>query len=168
MKKLNRDEITLAICIALFPPIWAVLAPKLGVTTGAVALICAGVYAAAGNREELALPMSLAFLAGDGWAVLALKLMEALPLGESASLFVTLFFMGGVAVVIASLLPKLFFCPAWLCGWAIGLTILGPVAAADRGSLPVQIGAAMLAGVLYVGLAVERIRRRLAAVGRKE
>ena len=33
---------TLALCIALLPPIWAVAAPYVGVTTGAVALICAG------------------------------------------------------------------------------------------------------------------------------
>lgn len=37
----NRNNLTLALCIALFPPIWAVLSPKLGIEVGAVALICA-------------------------------------------------------------------------------------------------------------------------------
>ena len=159
--KLNRENLTLALCIALFPPIWAVLSPHFGVTVGAVALICAGVYAAAGNRTELALPMSLGFLAGDCWAILALYLMAWLPLGESGSVFVTLFVMGGLAVLIASLLPKVFYCPSWLCGWAIGLTVMGPLGPGRLGSMPLQIGAAMLAGVWYVGVAVEWIHQKL-------
>ena len=157
----NRDNLTLALCIALFPPIWAVLSPKLGIEVGAVALICAGVYAAAGNDEKLAVPMSLAFLAGDVWAVLALHLMAALPFGQSLALFVTLFVMGGLAVLIASGLPKLFFCPAWLCGWAIGLTVMGPMDLHALGTMPLQIGAAMLAGVWYVGVLVERIHQKM-------
>ncbi|MBO6013840.1 MAG: DUF1097 domain-containing protein [Oscillospiraceae bacterium] len=162
MKKLlNRENLTLALCIALFPPIWAVLAPHLGVQTGAVALICAGVYAAAGNQVKLAVPMSLGFLAGDAWAVLALWVMSLLPFGESLTLFLTLFVMGGLAVIISSLLPKVFYCPAWLCGWAIGLTILAPAGLGAVGTTPWQIGAAMLAGIWYVGVLVEWIHQKL-------
>ena len=162
MKKLlNRENLTLALCIALFPPIWAVLAPHLGVQTGAVALICAGVYAAAGNQVKLAVPMSLGFLAGDAWAVLALWGMSLLPFGESLTLFLTLFVMGGLAVIISSLLPKVFYCPAWLCGWAIGLTILAPAGLGAVGTTPWQIGAAMLAGIWYVGVLVEWIHQKL-------
>ena len=159
--KLNRENLTLALCIALFPPIWAVLSPHFGITVGAVALICAGVYAAAGNQTKLALPMSLGFLAGDCWAVLALHMMAALPLGESGSVFVTLFVMGGLAVLISSLLPQVFYCPSWLCGWAIGLTVMGPMDLGNLGSMPLQIGAAMLAGVWYVGVLVEWIHQKL-------
>jgi len=108
MKRLTRPVWTLALCIALFPPIWAVLAPYLGVTTGAVALICAGIYVAAGNEKRHALPMSLGFLAGDFWAVSALWIMERLPWSPSLELFLTLFFLGGAAVLIASCLPRLF------------------------------------------------------------
>jgi len=158
---LNRENLTLALCIALFPPIWAVLSPKFGVEVGAVALICAGVYAAAGNRTELAVPMSLGFLAGDIWAVLALHLMALLPFGGSGNVFVTLFLMGGLAVLIGSLLPKVFYVPSWLCGWAIGLTVLGPMELGSFGNMPVQIGAAMLAGVWYVGVLVEWIHQKL-------
>ena len=32
------DNLTLAFCIALMPPIWAVLAPHIGVSTGAAVL----------------------------------------------------------------------------------------------------------------------------------
>ena len=160
-EKLNRENLTLALCIALFPPIWAVLSPKFGIQVGAVALICAGVYAAAGNRTELAVPMTLGFLAGDVWALLALRMMELLPFGQSASLFVTLFVMGGAAVLISSLLPKIFYCPAWLCGWAIGLTVMGPMEIKALGSMPIQIAAAMFAGVWYVGVLVEWIHQKM-------
>ena len=160
-EKLNRENLTLALCIALFPPIWAVLSPKFGIQVGAVALICAGVYAAAGNRTELAVPMTLGFLAGDCWAVLALWMMQLLPFGGSASVFVTLFVMGGAAVIISSLLPKVFYCPAWLCGWAIGLTVMGPMELKSIGNMPIQIGAAMVAGVWYVGVLVEWIHQKM-------
>jgi len=160
-EKLNRENLTLALCIALFPPIWAVLSPKFGVEVGAVALICAGVYAAAGNRTELAVPMTLGFLAGDCWAVLALWMMQLLPFGGSASVFVTLFVMGGAAVLISSLLPKIFYCPAWLCGWAIGLTVMGPMELKSIGNMPIQIAAAMFAGVWYVGVLVEWIHQKM-------
>ena len=161
--KLNRDNLTLALCIALFPPIWAVLSPYIGVQTGAVALICAGVYVANGNKEQDALPMSLGFLAGDLWAVLALYVMEALPFHPDAELFAVLFVLGGLAVMISSLFPAWLYCPAWLCGWAVGLTIMAPGGFQGIGTLPLQIGAAMLAGVWYVGVLVERIHRKFAA-----
>ena len=161
MKRLTRPVWTLALCIALFPPIWAVLAPDLGVTTGAVALICAGIYVAAGNERRHALPMSLGFLAGDFWAVSALWIMERLPWNPSLELFLTLFFLGGAAVLIASCLPKVFYLPAWLSGWAIGLTVLAPGGLSAMGSLPIQIAAAMLVGVWYVGVGVDAIQQLL-------
>ena len=106
MKNWNRETLTLALLIALLPPLWAVLAPTLGVQTGAVALICAGVYVAAGNDRKKALPMSLGFLAGDAWAVGALWVMELLPFGGNGNLFVTLCLMGALAVLIASALAS--------------------------------------------------------------
>ena len=167
MNRLNRETLTLALCIALFPPLWAVLAPFIGVQTGAVALICAGVYVAAGNDRRKALPMSLGFLAGDLWAVLALWIMETLSWNESLELFLTLCVMGGAAVLIASALPKLFFCPAWLCGWAIGLTVLAPIGLESIGSYPVQIAVAMLVGVWYVGVFLDAVHARLRGSGKE-
>lgn len=161
MKKLNRDHLTLALCIALFPPIWAVLAPHIGIQTGAVALICAAVYSANGNNEKDAPRLSLGFLAGDLWAVLAIWIMDQLPINPEVELFMTLFTLGGVAVLICSLLPKLFHMAAWLGGWAIGLTIMAPAGWEGVGSFPIQIGAAMLVGIWYVGVLVERIHQKM-------
>ena len=45
-----------------------------------------------------------------------------------AELYLTLFVMGGLAVIIGSVFEKFIFVPAWLCGWAIGLTIMAPIA----------------------------------------
>lgn len=161
MKKWNRETLTLALLIALLPPLWAVLAPTLGVQTGAVALICAGVYVSAGNDRKKAVPMSLGFLAGDAWAVLALWVMSVLPFGGNGNLFVTLCLMGALAVLIASALPRVFFLPAWLCGWAIGLTVLAPMGLGNLGTTPLQIAAAMLVGVWYVGMALDAVHRKI-------
>ena len=161
MKNWNRETLTLALLIALLPPLWAVLAPTLGVQTGAVALICAGVYVSAGNDRKKAVPMSLGFLAGDAWAVLALWVMSVLPFSGNGKLFVTLCLMGALAVLIASALPRVFFLPAWLCGWAIGLTVMGPMELKLLGTTPLQIAAAMLVGVWYVGVALDAVHRKI-------
>lgn len=161
-KKIRRINIlTLAFGIALMPPIWAVLAPYIGVSTGAVALICAGLYVANGNKRQDALKISVGFLLGDIWAVLAVWIMELLPWNPNVELYITLFVMGGLAVIVGETLPKFIFTPSWLCGWAIGLTIMGPVKAAELGTLPIQIGTAMLSGVLYVGVGVDAFQKVL-------
>ena len=161
MKRWNREDLTLALCVALLPPIWAVFAQRVGITTGAVALICAGVYAAAGNDRKKALPMCLGFLASDAWAVLALFCLSILPLQEDLKLFCVLFVMGGAAVLISTALPKIFYCPAWLCGWAIGLTIMGPMGFGGLGTMPLQIAIAMLVGVLYVGVLLDWVHQKI-------
>ncbi|MBQ3663125.1 MAG: DUF1097 domain-containing protein [Clostridia bacterium] len=161
MKKLTRPEWTLALCIALFPPIWAVLSSHVGVQTGAVALICAGVYTAANGDKKRAVPISLGFLAGDIWAIFPLWIAKKLSWNPDLELFCTLFVMGGVAVLIASAFPKVFYLPAWLSGWAIGLTIMSPLGFDSIGSYPVQIGISMLVGVWYVGVFLDALHRFL-------
>ena len=91
-KKLNI--LTLALGIAALPPIWAVLAPFAGITTGAVALICAGLYVTNGNKNSDALKITLGFLCGDCWAVLAIFIMEKLTLNPNLELYGTLFILG--------------------------------------------------------------------------
>ena len=164
----NREErvniLTLALGIALLPPIWAVLSGHIGVTTGAVALICAGVYVANGNKRSDALKIFIGFLLGDLWAFIAVHVMNALKINPDLELFLTLFTMGGLAVLIGSLAPKWIFTPAWLCGWAIGLTIIGPLPVDQIGTLPLQIAAAMAAGVFYVGVGVDAFQRWIAGL----
>lgn len=151
--------LSLALGIALLPPIWAVLAPYIGVSTGAVALICAGLYVTNGNKRCDAFKIAAGFLLGDLWAVCAIWIMEKLPFHPDAELYVTLFVLGGLAVIIGESFAKYIFLPAWLCGWAIGLTIMGPLPVAELHTLPVQIGAAMLAGVVYVGIGVDAFQK---------
>ena len=157
----KAQTLTLAFCIELLPPIWAVAAPYLNVTTGAVALSCAGLCAANGDKASDAGRISAGFLLGDAWACLALWIMDRLPLGADLNLFCTLFVLGGLAVLLSALVPRFIFCPAWLCGWAIGLTILSPVGFAEMGSLPIQIGVAMLVGVWYVGVFLNIVQKQL-------
>lgn len=158
-KRINM--LTLAAGIAAMPPLWAVLAPYIGVDVGAVALICAGLYVANGNKRQDAFKVCTGFLLGDLWALTAVWVMETLPWNPNAELYLTLFVMGGLAVIIGETFGKLIFTPAWLCGWAIGLTIMGPMKLEQIGSLPVQIGAAMVVGVLYVGVGVDAFQKLL-------
>ncbi|MCF0132247.1 MAG: DUF1097 domain-containing protein [Blautia sp.] len=155
------NKLTLALGIALMPPIWAVLSPYIGVTTGAVALICAGLFVANGNQRCNALKIIIGFLLGDLWAVIAVTVMEKMNLNPNVELYMTLFVMGGLAVLIGETFPKWIFTPSWLCGWAIGLTIMGPLTTAEIGTLPIQIGVAMIAGVLYVGIGVDAFQQML-------
>lgn len=159
-KKINM--LTLAFGIAFMPPIWAVLAPFIGVSTGAVALICAGLFVANGNKRQDTVKICIGFLLGDLWAWIAVRVMETLQWNPNVELYLTLFIMGGLAVIIGETFAKVIFTPSWLCGWAIGLTIMGPVKADQIGSLPVQIGVAMLVGVIYVGVGVDAFQRFLA------
>ena len=164
MKKNNRERketLTLAFSIALLPPVWAVLSGHIGVSTGAVALICAGLYTASGNNRADALKILIGFWLGDLWAYLAVHIMAASPLHPDVTLFITLFVMGGGAVIIGSLLPRYIYTPAWLCGWAIGLTITGTAPITESISLSLQIAAAMTAGILYVGIGVDAFQKWL-------
>lgn len=153
--------LTLAFTTALLPPIWAVVSPYFGVTVGAVALICAGLYVAAGNEKKKAVPISLGLLCGDIWAVITLMVQETMSFNPNVELYITLFIMGGLAVIIGSVFERWIFVPSWLCGWAIGLTIMGPLGISSVGSLPLQIGVAMLAGVWYVGVVGDIFQRLL-------
>ena len=155
------DNWTLAFCIALLPPLWAVLAPHINISTGAVALICAGVYVANGNKVSDAVKISIGFLLGDFWAWAALHIMDIMPWNADLELFITLFVMGGLAVIISGLLSKWIYCPAWLCGWAIGLTIMAPMGMEGMKGYPWQIGAAMLAGVWYVGALLDKVQKMM-------
>lgn len=159
MKKINM--LTLALGIAFMPPIWAVFSPFIGVGTGSVALICAGLFVANGNKRRDTFKICMGFLLGDVWAVIAVWVMETLTWNPNVELYVTLFVMGGLAVIIGETFAGMIFTPAWLCGWAIGLTIMGPMEISRIGTLPVQIGIAMLAGVIYVGVGVDIFQKML-------
>lgn len=161
MKEKWINVFTLAFTVALLPPIWAVASTYVGVTVGAVALICAGLFAVLNNDIKMALPVSIGFLCGDLWAVIAAKIMGASTLGPNITVYLTLFVLGGLAVIIGSVLDKFIFVPAWLCGWAIGLTIMGPMDSTALGTMPFQIAAAMLVGVWYVGVVGDLFQKLL-------
>lgn len=152
---MKKEVLALALGIGLLPPLWAVLSGHAGVTCGAVALICAGIYVTNGNKAKDGVKIMLGFLLSDLMAVVALWMMENLPFSADLNTFLTLAIIGFVAVVGVSFVEKWVFLPAVLCGWAIGLTVMGPVGFANIGTLPIQIAVAMIAGVWYVGWGVD-------------
>jgi hypothetical protein len=163
----SKETKILAICIAILPPLWAVLAPYIGVNTGAVALICAGLYVANGNKLSDGLRITAGFLLGDVWALIAVRIMEFMNLNPNVELFCTLCILGALAVLIAGKFEKLIFLPAWLCGWAIGLTVLTMVEPAETVSYFIQVAVAMIAGVWYVGAFLHAVQNKLMSI-RKE
>lgn len=155
MDEKKKQTLVTALGIAVLPPLWAVAAPCLGVKTGAAALICAGVYGANGNKRKDGLKIMAGFWCGDLWAILALKAMIFLNWNENLELFFILAVLGALAVILASLLEQFLFLPSWLCGWAIGLSLMTPESFQADKTLPIQIGAAMAVGVWYVGAGVD-------------
>lgn len=158
---MNKENRILAVCVAVLPPLWAVLAPYIGVSTGAVALICGGLYVTNGNKLSDALRLTIGFLLGDLWALIVVVLTDRLTFNPDVELFITLGILGALAVIISELLKKWIFCPAWLCGWAIGLTVLTMVDISQVRSYFIQIAVAMLAGVWYVGALLNIAQHKL-------
>ena len=74
---------------------------------------------------------------------------------QNLELFLTLSILGFFAVVIASLFEKIIFLPSWLCGWAIGLTIMTGENIINLQDICIQIAVAMAVGVWYVGAGVD-------------
>lgn len=167
MKEKWINALTLAFTVAFFPPFWAVLSPYIGVTVGGVALICAGLFTCLGNNIKMALPVSVGFVLGDVWAFIVCNILANSPLNPNVTLFFTLFVMGGLAVIIGTALEKIAFIPSWLAGWAIGLTIMGPMQVSEIKTMPIQIAAAMLVGVWYVGVVGDLFQKFLCKLIKK-
>ena len=108
-RKMWTETMTLALGIAVLPPLWAVAAPYIGVTTGAVALICAGLFVTNGNKYKDAFKICIGFLCGDLWAVVALVIMDSLNWNPDLELYIILFAMGGLAVLVGTWLKKWIF-----------------------------------------------------------
>lgn len=160
-KKIGKEELTLAALIAVLPPLWAVLSPYIGISVGPVALICAGIYATNGNRFSDAHKIALGYLAGDIWALIAWEIMAHTPLNPDLTLFLTLAVFGFILVIISAVFKDIIHMPSWLTGWAIGMLAMNLDKSTNIFSLTVQIGAAMLAGVYYVGALLDKIHKIL-------
>jgi len=155
----RKEILSLALLVAILPPVWAVISPYLGNSVGPIALICAGIYGANGNNFKDAHRIALGYLAGDVWALLVTLAMAATPWNKDLTLFVLLFVFGFLAVVIASKWPKIFFLPSWLAGWAIGMLTMNLDTQTAVLSLFLQVAVAMLVGVYYVGALLDKIHR---------
>ena len=159
---MNRKEIlTLALLIAVMPPAWAVISPYIGISVGPVALICAGIYGTNGNRYEDAHKIALGYLSGDIWALISFEIMAHTPINPDLTLFLTLAALGFILVIISVRFENIVHMPSWLTGWAIGMLAMNLDVTTPVLSLTVQIAAAMLAGVYYVGALLDKVHKLL-------
>lgn len=125
-----------------------------------VALVCAGVFVAAGNKANNSFKISLGFIMGLIWGIIASYIIQNSANYKDITIFFTLFVFGGGAVVISStILKKYVYLPAWLSGWAITLGILGDNHISEWGMLIISIGISMIIGVFYVGGGVLRFQQ---------
>ena len=156
---MKKEVLTLALLIAILPPIWAVASPYLGNSVGPIALICAGIYATNGNKFQDAHKIALGYLAGDIWALIVTYIMSITPFNADLTLFILLAVFGFVLVIISSKFENIIHMPSWLAGWAIGMLTMNLDKITPLTSLAVQIGVAMLVGVYYVGALLDYIHK---------
>ena len=161
MDSKKKEVLTLAVLIAILPPIWAVASPYLGNTVGPIALIAAGIYGTNGNKFEDAHKIALGYLAGDIWALIAFEIMAHTPINPDLTLFLTLAVFGFILVVISNKFSNIVHMPSWLTGWAIGMLTMNLDKTTPVMSLTVQIAVAMLVGVYYVGALLDKVHRIL-------
>ena len=160
----KHSTVTTAAFIAIVPPLWAVLSPQFGVETGAVALVCAGLFTAEGNDPRRARRIILGLLLGIPWGILALR-FTALPGNQAVNQFVALAVLGAGTVLICGLtgVGRYVDATAWLSGWAITILILGHVPLTLWHWLPVQLAVSMFAGVYLIGVGSVAVNRWLKA-----
>lgn len=157
MKK--KEILTLALLVAILPPAWAVASPYIGVKVGPIALIAAGIYGTNGNNFKDAFKIAAGYLAGDLWGIISSLIMAHTTLNGDLTLFMTLFVLGFLVVLISQWLPKVFFMPSWLAGWAIAMLTFNLDTSTSLWSLGLQVGISMLVGVYYVGALMDKIQR---------
>lgn len=155
----HSEVLILALLVGVLPPIWAVLSPYMGINVGPIALIAAGIYGANGNKFEDALKISLGYLMGDIWSLIATLVMRNTIFNKDLTLFVILFLLGFFAVVISFAVPRYFYMPSWLAGWAIAMLTMNLDVNTPLGKQVIEIGIAMLVGVYYVGALIDKLSK---------
>jgi len=141
----------MVIGISIIPAIWAVIANHIGVTIAAVSMISACPYVLAGKNAKDACSMTLGLLLGIVWARLTFILMGALTFNPDLVTFLVLVFMVAILIVIDSFIPKYVDCIAWLCGFAIAITVLGPCTPDVINTMSLHLALAMVVGIWCVG-----------------
>ncbi|KIU21776.1 DUF1097 domain-containing protein [Weissella cibaria] len=118
MHKLN-PTIALALFVAAIPSLWAVVAPFIGVTVGAATLIVVGFFVASGNDPKNKWRLLFGMWLGIPWGMMAVT-FPGLTGWPKLTLYVTLFVLGGLAVLISSMpgIRNWVDTAAWLTGWA--------------------------------------------------
>lgn len=91
------------------------------------------------------------------WSLIATVVMQKTPYNATLTLWATLFILGFVAVVVSSNIPQYTYLPSWLAGWAIGMLTMNLDPTTSLLRLFLEIAAAMLVGVYYVGALIDKI-----------
>lgn len=149
-----------AISVALLPPLWAVFSASIGIRFGWCALAGAGVYAAAGGKRELAMPISGGFLLGSFWGLAASALIGSNILPHTVLVFGTLCILGFAAVYLSLTHLRKWTClPAWLGSWALSIGVMD--SGEPRLLILLKLALTLMAGVWYVGVFSDWVAGRI-------
>ena len=161
----------LALLVAFIAPLWAAITAYFGLLTGAVALICAGLYVANGMILANALKITLGFLLGDIWgwlAFMAIPQVAGMIGNLYVAIFLVLFVFAGIAVFIGCYLYKIFDLSALLSGLSIILVVLLLSAnpglpeghTIDAFRLVWHVAIAMVGGIWLVGVLITELHKK--------
>lgn len=148
---IKKETWSMVIGISIIPAVWAVIANHIGVTIAAVSMISACPYVLAGKNAKDAVAMTLGLFLGIVWARLTFVLMGALTFNPDLVTFLVLAFMVAILIIIDSFIPKIVDCVAWLCGFAIAITVLGSCTPDVLNTMSLHLVLAMAVGVWCVG-----------------
>ena len=156
MIKMKRVYVQ-AIAVAILPPIWAALSTMFGFTTGAVALMTAGLVMIS---RDSGLALSVGLLIGDIWGAVSFSLIALAPpsLNILAQVIVLAIF-GFLAVIINYYLRKVNMV-SWFIGWALTIQILSMTPKSKWPITVLMIGVSMLVGIYYIGYGIRYIMSR--------
>lgn len=146
-----------ALAIAILPPIWAALSTVIGFTTGAVALITAGLAMLINDSGWV---LSGSLLIGDIWGSVSFFLISLAPPSFNILVQVlVLAIFGFLAVLISSKFKKVDL-TSWLTGWALTIQILSMTPKSNWLITILMIGVSMVVGIFYIGFGIKYVVKK--------
>lgn len=154
---IKKETWAMVIGISFVPAVWAVIANHIGVEIAATAMISACPYVLAGKTVKDSLSMTVGLLLGIVWTRITFLLMSSLTFNADIVTFVVLVVMVALAIIISSFAPKAIHCVSWLCGFALGLTVLGLSDVSAYNIMSLKLALAMIVGDWCVGFLGSKI-----------
>ena len=168
MKKSNIIKmLLLALSVSIFVPIWGTFHSYIEINSAWVAFVSAAVFFAAGHNIREAVKVSLSHILGMFWGLAVLYIVDASLLNVNAILymFMILAIFGFGSVVITNIGIRLIsHTPSLFAGWAVAFAVFGGMPISEWKDSCLDVGAALVIGVLFVGVGISQFQMFLMKV----